>query len=154
MHPGRQIFNMATLSKDATAGQIWQTQSVTKLEKIREGSRLFPSLLGKTLSSELQMERKGTLGSGDSWEVGTVQPRMWRWNCASKHRRAQAPAKTPALLPSPSPPRDLAALSLKHYLDTGLGGLGTPCTSSCWPYQAGCQFFEESNCPTQVTAST
>lgn len=50
-----------------SAGQIWQTQPVTKLEKIREGSGLFPSLLGKTLSSgELQMEKKGTLGSGDS----------------------------------------------------------------------------------------
>lgn len=69
------------------------------------------------------MGRKGTPGSGDSTHErgnGTVPVST----------EAHSPARTPAPLPSPSQP-------LKHYLVTGLGGLG------CWPYQAGCQSLRE-----------
>lgn len=82
MHPGKQLFNMATLSKGVTAGLGIQTQPVRKLERTGRDSGLFPSLLGKSLTGRTPDGKEGNsgkwgqLGGKDSWGCGGMGMEM------------------------------------------------------------------------------
>lgn len=70
MHPGRQLFNVATLSEGLTLIQECKLNQL-QLGKAGRDRGLFPSLLRKSLTRrELQMGRKTTLGGGSSMAKG------------------------------------------------------------------------------------
>lgn len=147
-HPGRQLFHRA-LAQDASAGLGRQTQPVTKLERAGRGSGLSPSLLGKSLTSEeLQMERKGALGGGDSWEVGTT---VWHGDGlvpGSREKQERPPGHLPAHF-SLSP----GLGHTRHIWTQAWEGGEAPALPAVGLTEQGV-IFEESNYPTQAIAST
>lgn len=145
-HPGRQLFHRA-LAQDASAGLGQQTQPVTKLERAGRGCPL--PFLGRV--SLLKNSRwKGR----ELWEVGTAG----RWGRPVWHGDGLVPGSREN---QERPPGHLPA----HFsLSPGLGhtrhiwtqaweGGEAPALPAAGLTEQGV-IFEESNYPTQATAST